>query len=412
VGLAFAQLTGTFQVQQVFRRTALAVMTSTLPFGVAHADDGAELRFGAAPRWEDAETGNYFKLRGRVYIDAATSEWETVGGTLSSTGTEFRTARLGVEGRWFSWGYKAEFDFAGDEVTAKDAILSYRGDGYTVNFGNQKTPNSLDEQTSSLYTTFMERGTVTDLFGLDRRIGVTFKTGGDTYSFAAGVFGGQTGDLSSSTMSDETSALAARLTFTPVNTDDLVIHFGGSLRAMDYADQGARIRARPRTHTSGRIVTADFRPGRALGQADSSLLYGVEAAMISGPFHGHAEYMNLEMDGPAGDPGFDSYFVNLGWFLTGETRAYQAASGAFRRTSPRAPVSQGGSGAWELAARYDFSDLNDVNEGELTTWTLGLNWYAEKYVRFMANYVDGTLAMPGSADTDVSAFQLRAQWDF
>jgi phosphate-selective porin OprO/OprP len=406
------QLTGTIQVQHLFKVTALAAMTVAIPVETARAGDNADVSFGATPRWDDPETGNYFKLRGRVYIDVATSEWDTAGVSSDSSGTEFRTARLGVEGRWFAWDYKAEFDFSGDEVTAKDVVLSYRGDNFTINLGNQKSPNSLEEQTSSRYTTFMERGTATDLFGLDRRIGATFKTGGDNYSFAAGVFGGPAGDFGYSSMSDETSAMAARLTFTPVNTDDLILHFGGSIRAMDYADQGARVRARPRTHTTGRIVTADFRPGGALGRADSSTLYGLEAAVISGPVHAHAEYMNMEMNGPTGDPSFDSYFVNLGWFLTGETRAYRASSGTFRRTSPNAPVSQGGSGAWEVAMRYDFSDLSEVRVGELTTWTLGVNWHAEKYIRFMANYVDGSLAMPGVADTDISTFQLRAQWDF
>jgi len=399
-------------MQKFFQGSALAVIAASMGLNSALADESVTAVFGAAPRWEDPDTGNYFKLRGRVYIDAATASWETGGVSTDFNGTEFRTARLGVEGRWFDWDYKAEFDFSGDNVTPKDVVLSYRGDGFSVNFGNQKTPNSLEEQTSSRYITFMERGTATDLFGLDRRIGVNVKIGGDNYSFAAGVFGGQANDFGTSSMNDETSALATRLTFTPVNTDDLTVHLGASYRHMDYADQGTRVRARPRTHTSGRIVTADFRPGRALGQANSSSLYGLEAAVISGPFHGHAEYMNMELDGPAGNPGFDSYFVNLGWFLTGETRAYRASSGGFRRTSPNAPVSEGGPGAWEIAVRYDFSDLNEVSEGELTTWTAGINWHAEKYVRFMANIIDGELSVPGAANTDVSAIQFRAQWDF
>jgi phosphate-selective porin OprO/OprP len=400
-------------MRKLLNTTAMAVLTSAVLAGMAVADDHANRPvFGAAPRWEDPETGNRFKLRGRVYFDAASIDWDNGAGSNDFTGTEFRTARLGVEGRWFQWDYKAEFDFAGDEVTAKDVILTYRGDGFSVNFGNQKTPNSLDEQTSSRYTSFMERGTATDLFGLDRRLGVTIKTSGDNYSFAAGVFGGQADDFGSSSGNDETTAVAARVTLNPVNSDDLLVHLGASVRMLDYAEQGTRVRARPRTHTTTRIVTADFRPGRPLGQADTSTLIGLEGAIVSGPFHASAEWMSMEMDGPTGDPSFDSYFVNLGWFLTGETRAYRASSGAFNRTTPSRTVSQGGPGAWEIAVRYDFSDLNDVAAGELTTWTAGVNWYAEKYVRFMANIVDAELVVPGAANTDVTGFQLRAQWDF
>jgi phosphate-selective porin OprO/OprP len=400
-------------MQKLLSGAALTALTfATLTAAVAADDQPPRAVFGAAPRWEDPETGNRFKLRGRIYFDAAAVDWDSGTGSNDFTGTEFRTARLGVEGRWFQWDYKAEFDFAGNEVEAKDVILTYRGEGFTVNVGNQKTPNSLDEQTSSRYTSFMERGTATDLFGLDRRLGVTVKTSGENYSFAVGAFGGQADDFGSASGADETSALAARFTFNPVNTDDMIVHLGGSVRLLDYAEQGTRVRARPRTHTTGRIVTADFRPGRPFGQAQSSTLLGLEAAVISGPFHASAEWMSMEMDGPTGDPTFDSYFVNLGWFLTGETSAYRASSGAFNRTTPARTISQGGPGAWEVALRYDYSDLNDVAAGELTTWTAGVNWYAEKYVRFMANIVDAELVVPGATNTDVTAFQLRAQWDF
>ena len=60
----------------------------------------------------------------------------------------------------------------------------------------------------------------------------------------------------------------------------------------------------------------------------------------------------------------------------------------------------------------DRADLDSVNEGVLTNWTLGVNWYLEDHVRVMANLVDGTVQRTGAADTDVSGAQLRLQWDF
>jgi phosphate-selective porin OprO/OprP len=394
-------------MRKLTHTTVLAALLASATLLVAPAAAQEDGSFPAARR-DNPDNDNFFKLRARLYADAAFIDWN--GADLEET--ELRTARLGFEGRWFDWAYKAEFDFAGDDVTAKGIELTYRSDGYSLTVGNLKTTNSLAEQTSSRYSTFMERGTATDLFGLDRRIGGIFRTGGDNYSFAAGVFGGRLDDLSDGLDTDDTSAASARLTFTPVNDDNLVLHFGGSIRTLEYGDSGTRVRARPRFHTTDRIVTADFRPGKPLGQADSSTLFGLEAAFVSGPFHGHAEYMTLDVDGPAGDPGFDSAFVNFGWFLTGETRSYRASSGAFRRTSPANPVSEGGMGAFELAVRYDTSDLNDVAAGDLTSWTLGLNWYVESHVRVMANVIDAELSVPGAPDIDVSGVQFRAQWDF
>ncbi len=391
---------------------ALAALTSLAGPGAASADDASGWEFDGVPGWSNAATGDSFTFRGRIYLDAANIEFDRAGTTTSYDDSEIRTARLGITGQFSGVGYVAEFDLINDAIIAKDVYLTFHGDGFDVLAGHMKTPNSLEEQTSSRYITFMERGAGTDLFGLDRRVGVAIAHHGDNYSVKAGVYGGVPGDLSDSLELDDSSAFAARVTFVPVDTDGLLVHLGASVRGLDYGDAGTRVRARPGTHITDRIVTADFRPGRPLGEADSSTLVGLEAAAVSGPFHAHAEYMTMQLDGPAGDPRIDSAFVNLGYFLTGETRSYSASSGTFGRTRPATPVSEGGLGAVELAVRYDYSDLNEVAAGELTSWTVGANWYVEDHLRVMANYVTGELAVPGGPDVDVSGPQIRVQWDF
>ncbi|MCR9267428.1 MAG: porin, partial [Alphaproteobacteria bacterium] len=89
-----------------------------------------------------------------------------------------------------------------------------------------------------------------------------------------------------------------------------------------------------------------------------------------------------------------------------------SGSGRFGRTRPATPLSEGGLGAVEIALRVDRADLDSVNEGVLTNWTLGVNWYLEDRVRVMANLVDGTVERAGAASTDISGAQLRLQWDF
>lgn len=88
--------------------------------------------------------------------------------------------------------------------------------------------------------------------------------------------------------------------------------------------------------------------------------------------------------------------------------------------SPKSTVGNGGFGAWELAVRYSEIDLYDTSsavtdlgeEGDI--FTIGLNWYATRNVRFMANYVDATVEYPGQGipDEDIKAFQVRGQIDF
>jgi len=391
---------------------ALVALASATGLGAARADDASGWEFDGVPSWSHAESGDRFTFRGRIYLDAANIDFEQAGVTTSFDDSEIRTARLGITGQFSGVGYVAEFDLINEAVIAKDVYLTFHGNGFDILAGHMKTPNSLEEQTSSRYITFMERGTGTDLFGLDRRVGLAIAHHGENYTVKAGIYGGVPGDLTDSFELDDSSAFAARVTYTPIHTDDLLVHLGASVREFDYGDAGTRVRARPRTHITDRIVTADFRPGRPLGEADSSTFIGLEAAAISGPFHAHAEYMTMELDGPVGNPRIDSAFVNLGYFITGETRSYSTSSGTFSRTRPATPVSEGGMGAFEIAGRYDYSDLNDVAAGELTTWTLGLNWYVEDHFRVMANYVTGELAVAGGADTDVSGPQVRVQWDF
>ena len=77
---------------------------------------------------------------------------------------------------------------------------------------------------------------------------------------------------------------------------------------------------------------------------------------------------------------------------------------------------KGGVGAWEVGVRYEEADYNDFGAGfiggEMHLLTVGVNWYVNNTMRFMANYVD-TLEYnePGSGDDndEPSAFMVRSQ---
>ncbi len=50
-------------------------------------------------------------------------------------------------------------------------------------------------------------------------------------------------------------------------------------------------------------------------------------------------------------------------------------------------------GAWEVAARLSYLDLNDgpIRGGEELNFTVGLNWYLRSNLRVMVNYVRANL---------------------
>ena len=69
------------------------------------------------------------------------------------------------------FGYKFELDFAGNDVAVTDAFLSYESGNAELKIGQLNNFQSLEELTSSLHTSFIERAAFTDAFGFERRVG-------------------------------------------------------------------------------------------------------------------------------------------------------------------------------------------------------------------------------------------------
>lgn len=353
-----------------------------------------------------------FNVRGRIFADAG---WVSdKDDTMDIDATEFRTARLGVEGKaWKNVKYKFEADFAGNEVDIKDAYLQYKSKMGSWTFGQFKTPNSLEEQTSSRHMTFMERSSFTDAFGLARMMGVGYGNGGDNWTFKAGVFRGS----NASDLDKEGHAIAARATYGS-KFDGGTWMLGGSVRFRDVGDgDNLRYRQRPHNHLSDRFVAT----GR-LSEKDT--MYGLEAAGQFGAFHVAGEWASLNAkDGGsrARNANFSGGYVEAGWFITGESKALKLDKGAWDRPKVSKPLHEGGLGAWQIAAKYDVIDLTDngVFGGEQDTFIVGVNWYLNRHSRFMVNYSHSTIdeafdvsANGTDGENSVNALGMRFQVDW
>ncbi len=123
--------------------------------------------------------------------------------------------------------------------------------------------------------------------------------------------------------------------------------------------------------------------------------------------------MGLAEKGDA--PVFDGFYASASWFLTGESRSYDAAEGMFGRVIPNHPFDwgRGGWGAWEVAARYSQVDLDDagVHGGRLGMWMLGANWYPHSHVKWRFDYGIGQVEGP-SNDGRLQVFATRFEMDF
>ena len=151
--------------------------------------------------------------------------------------------------------------------------------------------------------------------------------------------------------------------------------------------------------------------------ASRILRMGLEANDVSGPFSWQAELLATKvMRSGAEDVLFTGGYVFASWFLTGESRNYNSATGTFVNISPNRPLLHGGWGAWELGLRASLVDLNDkdVVGGRQRDITLGLNWYLNDRFRVQANVIKVLdVDRPGSEfdGEDPWIAALRVQWN-
>lgn len=353
-----------------------------------------------------------FKPRGRLMFDAGFTNAPDSTGASDGFGNEVRRARLGASGDMpGGFGYKFEVDFAGNEISVADAILSYENGPIEIAIGQHNNFQSLEELTSSLHTTFIERAAFTDAFGFERRLGASITYARGNVLAQAGVFTDNLEDTDSKNRGAD-----ARIVFMP-KAGDTQLHFGGSFHYNDLDDPAAqlRYRQRPLVHfTSQRFIDT-----RSMG-ADSETGYGLEAAAIAGRFHAAAEgyWQSVDMPGVADDPTFFGGYVEAGVFLTDDTRGYKG--GKFDRTKPSSPVGEGGIGSVQFTLRYDHLDLNDAGivGGRQAGYFAALVWKPTDYTALMLNYgrlqYTDAILPTASGDTSygVDAIGMRAQIDF
>ena len=384
------------RIEHIEARTAKTTQKNAVD--AAAANSGAR---GDVPKteWDPSSTfkseGDRFEIhvRGRIQADFGIIN-DNIGEQERFV-TEFRRARLGVEGvAWKDVKYKFEIDFADNEVEITDAYLQYKPvQLWTFTFGQFKERVSLDEQTTSRQIAVLERAAFTDAFGFQRRLGIGIDFNkGDLY-VNSGIYGGS--DISTNEDS-EGFVVAVRTFWAPETGNGSRMHIGGSIRHRDLGDgiNGTdRYRQRPFAHTSGtRYISTGTLP-----DIKSDLWYGFEAAGVFGSFWASAEYGLISSSVLSGSESlfngersvsFDGGYFELGWFLTGESRPM--TKGGWDRPKVNNPLFEGGWGALALVGRLDFLNLNDssalVYGGKQYSIIVGFSWYLNPNTRIMLNY--------------------------
>jgi phosphate-selective porin OprO/OprP len=385
---------------------------------------------------EDAKKPSV-KLRGRIHTDAAwfsqSPENIAAVGDIQD-GVYFRRARLGMDVAAFEvTQYRLDFEM-GDSgrPTIFDAYgrvtdLPLLGN---VQLGHFREPFSLEAQTSSNWYTFIERGLPTT-FDPSRNWGImTYNYNeAETMTWAVGAFREGSDDFGSDIGDSGERAVTSRVTWLPYYDEPsegrYLFQVGGSYSfrrpdedTVEY-DETPEVRLVEQPSPTGpRIGVPNFVDTGPIDAQDAQLA-GVEASWVYGPLCIQGEYIASFVDPLAGGDGlyFHGGYVYASYFLTGEHRNYNRQMGYYDRTPVYEPFFRvgtdygicTGSGAWELAVRWSYLDLDDgaVAGGYLDDTTVGLNWYLHPYMRMMFNYIYADLNDPAAGESDAHIFLTR-----
>ena len=381
-------------------------------------------------------------------------------------GAALRRARLGIEGTFFkATDYKFEYDFTrGNGLNAggiTDAYIRYNfSKPFSIKVGAFKEPFSLEEATSNRYLTFIERNMAVNTF-VDNlntyKVGIGANYSADRWLVASSMqtegvggysaYGNNT--LTNSTGSavninggvnrnggggDTSWEVNTRIAGTPwmesktkflhVGTSGSYININNNYTSTGAYNNGGVIFANGLGGNVDRtsiLNTGNLTSGsRNVGfQANHLFRFGAESALVYGPFSAQAEYIQTDVSGHNynDNQSLNGYYTYATYFLTGESRNYRAKTASWDRIKPTRNFDlKGGWGAWEIAAGYDYMNLNSggINGGRASTFKTGINWYPNSHVRVMANWVHALdintqNAQTYSTSTGVSSANLTSQ---
>lgn len=377
---------------------------------------------------------------GRYQLDTG---WFSVDPNVNNTltpqyadGIDFRRARFRIDGTMYEvieWA--CEYDFVNAArlrnaagTGAQEIAVTAPTDLWwtfthlplvgNLRIGNQKEGIGFEHLVSSRFQPFMERSFNQDAFYGGAFNG--FVPGAqffNTYADEMGVW--QLGIFK------PTSSVFA------FNTGDGDYSVTGRLtRLLWYEDEGRQLFHVGASARQATAVGNNFAPGRNITfrtrdairtglasnwptPANTGNLFGddmqwfnIELASVHGPWTFQAEWLVSSLQdartafaAPLGNTAvYHGGYIQLLYFLTGESDHYNRKTGFFERVKPFENFffvegedcqNYFGRGAWQVGARYNYLDLNDngINGGILHNGNFTLNWFLNPNMKVQFDYI-------------------------
>lgn len=368
---------------------------------VDYSENGLQVRSSTMPL--------NIKLKG--YIQGDVMKFARTADHLDS-GTNLRRARFDLTGEFDNnWGYALSYDFGGSSGGGSllNANVLYFWNNVKIKLGQMLPPFTMSNYSSNTGINFLELALPVNAMTPSYSQGLWFGVNNDLFGFQGSVFGPGTGQ---SPEGRTPIGATARVFYSPIHTETRVLHIGLSdwIQKPD-GSRSVSFKTTPevKSHEADVLLFTD--PIEHVHRYNSTDL---ELAGVYGPFSFQGEYIltKISRQNRAKDVTFKGYYATASYFLTGESRIYSFPCGCYGNISS---IRNQRYGAWQVLARYSDLNLNDdeTRFGRERNFTVGLNWYVNKFVEFKFNYIRALAhknSYNRSQDADVYAARVQVRF--
>jgi len=351
----------------------------------------------------------------RVDVSARLAgDWRTFDSDLEGDGSQWRMRRAGIEGDITDHlQFEIEHDLTSDGRW-RDVFVNWQTyRAFEVRAGRFKVPFGREQTTSITRVDFAERALASSAIAPARATGIMMhgRFWSRALTYEVGVFDGDgdNGDLRGGSLPGVLPdwggpSFAARVTAVPLRRAGRAMRtfrLGTAVGAVDVPEGLNSLRGES-VHDTGEYFPPVYVNGRRTRT-------GLELSYLPGPVSVTAEWMEAREqrrrqgigDVDLSDVITRGWYAAATWLLTGENKD--------DFDTPRRPLFSGGLGAIEVAARYEvLTVVSAATDGPAfrnpraehllgnsdSVWTLGVNWFPNRWTRLTANAIRERFADP------------------
>ncbi len=335
------------------------------------------------------------RFAGRTNVDFGTylSDSDVVSDEDDSfrSGVVMNDTRLSVQGAFDeNWSAKIEICYTNKAVSFRDLWIGYAfNSNHSVKFGNSFMP--FGAKPLGLAYKFVEDAPADYALCSSRKIGAAYNYTSDPLNVSVGIY--SDGDVDTKSLNNGYS-IGAKAIYRPYVDKGRVLHFGV-----------APLFTRPKsTLTYNGIMPTNLETNKHITHSYDAINYyrlEAEAIFISGKIYGEAHYLNAQINVPGSDnEKVHGVYGQASFLIIGDNQNYNKTTGLAASASPK---------NLEVLVRVDHLNLDTQ---KMTDFTLGVNYFFNKYVNLKLNYIHAKAKYDDAASVNHDLMQARLQFSF